>query len=307
MGNATGSGGNTGKFKLAEEVVVLGERTFTFVDLDKDSGLVVSGGGETKNTNTNKKKQKVRTKSHKLNDNKKREIDAHLGLPGRDDSVTRNEFGHDTTGGLNTESEGTDIDEDDISHTLITSEDTTLDGSTVSDSLIGVDTLRGFLAEALLEELLNLGDTSRTTHEDDLIGMFFLDVRVLENLFDGLHGLPEEIHVEFLELGASERFGEVVAVLEALDFNTSRLLAGKGTLGLFDLTLEFTESAEVGRDIGTGLFLVLLDEVVHDAVVKVLTTKVSVTSGGQDLENTVVDRQEGNIEGTTTEIVDNDL
>ena len=37
---------DTGELELAEEVVVLGERTFTFEDLDQDGGLVVSGGGE---------------------------------------------------------------------------------------------------------------------------------------------------------------------------------------------------------------------------------------------------------------------
>lgn len=67
--------------------------------------------------------------------------DVHLRLPGRDDSVTGNELGHDATGGLDTESERADIDEDDIGHTLVTSEDTTLDGGTIGDGLIGVDTL----------------------------------------------------------------------------------------------------------------------------------------------------------------------
>lgn len=32
-----------------------------------------------------------------------------------------------------------------------------------------------------------------------------------------------------------------------------------------------------------------------------------VTSGSQDLKDTIVDRKEGNIKGTTTEIVDDDL
>jgi len=44
-----------------------------------------------------------------------------------------------------------------------------LDSGTVGYSLIGVDSLRRFLAAKIfLEELLNLGDTSRTTNEDDL-------------------------------------------------------------------------------------------------------------------------------------------
>jgi len=93
-----------------------------------------------------------------------------LRLPGGDDSVTGNELGEDSTGGLNTESERADIDEDDISGSFGTREDTTLDGSTISDGLIRVDSLGRLLAtEVLLEELLDLGDTSRTTNENDLV------------------------------------------------------------------------------------------------------------------------------------------
>lgn len=42
----------------------------------------------------------------------------------------------------------------------------------------------------------------------------------------------------------------------------------------------------------------------NEVVDKVLTIKVDVTSGGQDLEDIVVDGQEGDIEGSSTEIVD---
>ena len=49
------------------------------------------------------------------------------------------------------------------------------------------------------------------------------------------------------------------------------------------------------------LALELVDEVVDQAVVEVLTTQVSVTSGGLDLEDTFLDGQEGDIESTTTQ------
>jgi hypothetical protein len=45
-----------------------------------------------------------------------------------------------------------------------------------------------------------------------------------------------------------------------------------------------------------------LNEVVDKAVVKVLTTKMGITSGGLDLENTFLDGQERNIESSSTEI-----
>ena len=92
----------------------------------------------------------------------------NLALAGGDDGVTGDEFGHDTTSGLDTESEGVDVDEDNVAQTFVTSEDTTLNGSTVGNSFIRVDTLGGFLSEVLLEQLLNLGDASGATDENDL-------------------------------------------------------------------------------------------------------------------------------------------
>jgi len=138
LGNTAWRGRNASELKLAEEVVVLGHGTFTLEDLDQDGGLVIGGGGE------------------------------DLTLAGGDDGVTGNELGHDTTGGLDTESERVDIDEDDITQALVASEDTTLNGSTISNSLIRVDALGRLFSEVFLEELLDLGNTGRTTNEDDL-------------------------------------------------------------------------------------------------------------------------------------------
>jgi len=143
--------------------------------------------------------------------------------------------------------------------------------------------------------------------EIHLIDILLLDVGVLQDLLDGLHGLPEEVHVEFFKLGAGKSLREVIAILEALDFNASALLARQSPLGLLNLTLEFTKSAKVLANIGTGLLLVRLDEVLDDAVIEIFTSKMGVTSGGQNLEDTVVDGEKRNIEGSSSEIVDDDL
>ena len=138
LGNTTWSGGDASELELAEEVVVLGQGTFTLEDLNQDGGLVIGSSGE------------------------------NLALAGGDDGVTGDELGHDTTGGLDTESEGVNVDEDNVAQTFVTSEDTALNGSTIGDSLIRVDTLGGFLSKVLLEELLNLGNASGATDENDL-------------------------------------------------------------------------------------------------------------------------------------------
>jgi hypothetical protein len=50
--------------------------------------------------------------------------------------------------------------------------------------------------------------------------------------------------------------------------------------------------------------LELVDEVVDETVVEILTTQVSITSSRLDLEDTLLNGQEGDIEGSSTEIED---
>ena len=269
--------GNAGKLELSEDVVILGQRSLTLENLDKNHGLVVGSGGE------------------------------DLALAGGDSGVTGNQLGHDSTGGLDTEGKRVDIHEDDTGSTLLTGKNTSLNSGTESDSLIGVDTLGSLLVEEVLNKLLNLGDTGRTTDENNVVNVGLLHLGVLENLLNRLHGLLEEVNVELLELGLGEGLGEVLAVVESLDLNAGALLRRQSTLGLLGLTLELTHGLEVLGDVDVVLLVVLLGEVVDDTLVEILTTKVGVTSGSENLEDTVVNGEERNIESTTTKIVDNDL
>ena len=85
------------------------------------------------------------------------------------------------------------------------------------------------------------------------------------------------------------------------------MLVGQGPLGLLDLPLQFTHSSLVLGDIGSRLSLVFLDEVVDDSVVEVFSSQMSITGGRENLENALFDGKKGDVESTTTEIVDNDL
>lgn len=231
-----------------------------------------------------------------------------LGLAGRDDSVTGDELCHDASSSLNTKGQGVNIHENDLRGTFVSREDTTLDSSAKGNSLIRVDTLGGLLAaKELLKECLDLRDTSGTTDENDIVNFGLLNLGVLEHLLDRAEGFLEQIHVQFLELGASQGLGEVLAVVEGLDLNTGGHLGREGTLGLLNLALQFTHGLEVLGDIDVVLLVVHLDEVVDDTLVEILTTQVSITGSGQDLEGAIINGQEGDIEGTSTEIVDDDL
>ena len=83
-------------------------------------------------------------------------------------------------------------------------------------------------------------------------------------------------------------------------------MARKSTLGLFDLALEFTHSTKVSGYVCTGLLLVLFNEVINDTVIKVFTTKVGVTGSCKNFKDTFINRKEGNIESSSSEIIDDD-
>merc|ERR1719469_10264 len=118
----------------------------------------------------------------------------------------------------------------------IPTEDATLNGSTVSDSFVRVDATVGLLAvEEVLDELLDLRDTSGATDEDNFINFAALQTRIVKDGLDGLQGVLEQIVTELLELGAGERLFEVNAVHEGLNDDLDLLDGREVTLGLLDL------------------------------------------------------------------------
>ena len=92
-------------------------------------------------------------------------------LVGGNGSIAGNDNTEDVALHGNTEGQWRNIEKEEVGGLIgcHASENGGLDGSTVGNSLIGVDTLRGLLAaEELLQELLNLGNTGRTTDKNDL-------------------------------------------------------------------------------------------------------------------------------------------
>jgi NAD-specific glutamate dehydrogenase len=176
--DTTGHGRDTIKVELAKKVVVLGHRTLTLENLDKHTGLVVAVGGE------------------------------NLSLLGGDGGVTLDDGGEDTTGSLKTKGQGGNVEEEELielAASVSTRENGGLDGGTVGDGLIGVDGLAGLLpVEELLEELLDLGNTSGATDKDNLVDSLLGHLGVTKDLLDGQEGLLEVVHAELLETGTGD-------------------------------------------------------------------------------------------------------
>ena len=278
--NTTRRRGDTGELELSEQVVVLSASTLTLEDLDQDTGLVVREGRE------------------------------DLGLLRGDGGVALDQCSHDTSSGLDTERQRSDVEKKDLLGLgrSVSGKDSGLDGSTVGNSLIGVYGLVGLLAvEEVGDELLNLGNTGGPTDQDDLVDRRLVDLGVTEDTLDRLHGGTEEVLAKLLETGTGDRGVEVNALVERIDLNRGLSRRGEGTLGTLASSAETTKGTSVASQVLLVLALKLLDEMVDEAVVEVLTTQVSVTSGGLDLEDTLLDGQERHIESSTTEIEDENV
>jgi len=261
-------------------MVILGHFSLSFKDLNEDTWLVISVGGE------------------------------NLGLFGWDGSVSLDDISHDTTGGLDSHGKWGDIEEKELLSLLVTlsGKDGSLNGSSVSDGLIWVDGfVQGLTVEEIGKHRLNLWDTGGSTDENDLVDLTFTDTGVLEDVLDWWHALSEEIHAEFLELSSGDVGAVILTFSKGLALDWSSMCRGENSLGFFALSSESSESSGVFADIDTRLFLELSHAEIDKFVIEIFSTEMGVTVGGFDLEDTFLNGEEGDIESTSSKIEDEDV
>ncbi|ROW05767.1 hypothetical protein VMCG_05263 [Cytospora schulzeri] len=270
--------GDADQLEVAEHLVVLDELTLTLVDLDLNSSLEVGGSRE------------------------------DLGLLGGDGGVAVDQTSEDTTEGLNTQGQRSNVQEQKVLN--LTREDSTLDSSTNGDSLIRVDGLGGVTAEDALDGLSDLGHAGHTTNEDNLLDVLGLEAGVLEGLLDGLDGPADERVDHLLKLSTGELQVDVLGAggisgdEGQVDVSLER--RRQLDLSLLSSLTDTLDSHAVAGQVESGGLLEVLNHVANEVDVEVLTTEVGVTVGRLDLEDTVLDLQDGDIESTTTKIVDSD-
>lgn len=114
-------------------------------------------------------------------------------------------------------------------------------------------------------------------------------------------------HVQLFKFGTGQGLREIFALKERLNLNAGLVLGRQGPLRLLNFTTQLLDGAVVFAHIFASLLLVKLDEVFHDALIKVFTSKVGVSIGGHNFKHTVVNGQQRDIEGATTEIKHEDV
>ena len=228
----------------------------------------------------------------------------------RDGGVGFDELGHHAAEGLDTQRKRGDVQKEDILN--IACEHAALDGCADCNDLIRIDALVGLLAEEVLHQLLNLGDTGGAANEQDFVDIGSAQMSILQGLAARLDAALEEVVAEGLELGAGKALhkvtGHTVHCSDIRQVDLGARLVRKLYLGLFGSLLEALERHRILLEVQTTVFRCELGcEPVDDYLVEIVAAEVGVTVGGLDFENTVAELQDGDIEGAAAEVVDRDL
>jgi hypothetical protein len=278
LGHTAVGGRDTDKLEVSEQLIVTDKLTLTLIHLDLDSALEISSRGE------------------------------YLRLLGGDGRVTVDQTGENTTERLDTKGQGGNVEQEKVGD--LASKNSTLDGSTNSDSLVRVDRLCRVAAEDALDRLGNLGHTGHTTDKDDLRDLLGLEIGILEGLANRVDSPADERVHHLLKLGAGE-LGVDVLGAGSIGSDERQVDVGlrrgrKLNLGLLGSLADTLDGHAVAVQVDALLLLELLDKVAHEGDVEVLTTEVSVSVGRLDLEDTVLDLEDRDIECATSQIVNSD-
>ena len=82
---------------------------------------------------------------------------------------------------------------------------------------------------------------------------------------------------------------------------------GKLLLRLLSGFLQSLHCHLIAGQIHAFLCLEFADHPFHDALIKIITAKACITIGGKNLDDTVADLDDGNIEGTAAKVINHDL
>lgn len=274
--NTLGCRRKASELEVTEKLVVSNQLSLTLVNLNLDGGLTVGGCGES------------------------------LGLLGRDSGVSVDETSEDTTKSLDTEGKGGNIKKENVGN--ITGKNTCLDRGADGDGLIRVDTLARFPTESRFDSLNDLGHSTHTTNENDVVDLRSLDTSVAKSLLTGLNSPVNKRLDNGFETSTGKVKVDVLRTLRGSSNVRKRDVGGAGrrqlALGLLGSFPNSLNSHSVARNVNTSLLLELSQDVVDKSNVEVFTTKMGVTVGGLDLENTLLHLKDGDIESTTTQVVD---
>ncbi len=148
------------------------------------------------------------------------------------------------------------------------------------------------VVEEVLEQLLDLGDPDGASDEDNVVDAALVHLGIPHGLLDGIKSSLEEVRAVLLEPGPGDGCVEVDILEQGVDLNVGLGRGRQGSFGPLASSSQPPKSSLVTLDVLLVLALELVDKVVDHPVIKVLASKMSVTSGGLDLEDALLNGQD---------------
>ena len=265
--------------ELTEEVVTVGVAALTLEDADVNLLLVILHGGEL------------------------------LLLLARHRGVARDNLGERLALALDAEGQRDDVNEEEVGRRGVpgAGQNRTLHGGAEGDSLVGVNALAKRLAvEIVRQDRLHARNTGGASDEHDLVNLGLGHLGILHAPLDGFQASLEEGFANLLEPRAGVRHVNLVLADVALDVGARG--RGEHALGALARGAELALRAVVaGEDIRARLLLVLRRDILGEGGVEILASQVGITRGGQHGEHAVLNLEQRDVEGTASEVKDEDV
>merc|ERR1719184_309163 len=278
--HSPGSGRYSSQIELAQVMIILGHSSFTFENLDGDCRLIISVGGES------------------------------LSLFGGNSSVPLDKRCHYTSSRFDSERKRSNVKQQKIRDGFrgVPNENCCLNSSTVCNSFIRIDRfVQLFSVEEVLKKFLDFGNPGGTTNKDDVVDRGFIHLGVSHSLFYRLKGSFEEIRTQFFEPSSGDGCVEIDPFEQGIDFDVCLSRSRKSPLSSLTSGPQSSQSSLVPAEIFLVFSLEFIDKMIHHPVVKVLSSKMRISSSRLHLEDSVIDAQNRNIKSSTSKIEDQDV
>mmetsp|Transcript_9862 Transcript_9862/g.20039 ORF Transcript_9862/g.20039 Transcript_9862/m.20039 type:complete len:470 (-) Transcript_9862:186-1595(-) len=280
LGHAARGWRDSDQVELPEQLVVRRHVALALQHFDPDLGLVVGGRGEL------------------------------LGLFGGDRGVAGDEAREDATKRLDAERQRRHVDEQNVLDVAL--EHAALDRGAHGHHLVGVDTLRRVALEELLHRLGHLGHAGHAADQQHLVDVRRLQPRVLDGVAARLLGPLNQLLHQRVQSATGHLHVQMLRArgVRSQERKVDVCLRGEGelALGLLSGLTQTLDHKPILGHVEARVFLELVDEVLQDRLIEVLSSQVGVSVGGLDLEHALVHLEDGHIKGPAAKIVhSNDL
>ena len=209
------------------------------------------------------------------------------------------------TGQADTDGECEDIDQ---AEGIFSTEGVGEEGGSDGNGFIGMDTAMGRFAKESGEAFVDVGHTRHSADEEDLVDIFSFEVTRFHDGFAYTERFIDETFDQAVERVACHLYVEVdglsLVLEEVGDLDLNAFFGGKIALGFFAGIANALHLDGITAQIDFCFAVKIADYVIDQDIIEVHAAEEGIAACGDDFEDIVIDFEDGRIEGTPAEIVD---